>query len=194
MLEVGNGGMTADRVHRPTSRSGRCSSAPLLLGNDLRSVSAATLSIVENADVIAVNQDWGGSQGRRLVDNGDTEVWAKPMSDGAFAVVLLNRGASAATVSTTAAAIGFGGSYPVHDERSLDERRPRPRPAAIAATVPAHGVVMYRVSRAGSLAAAPAAGTFQVSDMTWLASSQRLGAGRARPVQRRAGGRRRRRR
>jgi len=109
MLEVGNGGMT------PTEYTTHFSlwallSAPLLLGNDLRSVSAATLSIVENADVIAVNQDWGGSQGRRLVDNGDTEVWGKPMSDGSFAVVLLNRGASATTVSTTAAAIGLGGS------------------------------------------------------------------------------------
>jgi len=173
MLEVGNGGMT------PTEYTTHFSlwallSAPLLLGNDLRSVSAATLSIVENADVIAVNQDWGGSQGRRLVDNGDTEVWGKPMSDGSFAVVLLNRGASATTVSTTAAAIGLGGSsqYTLKD---LWSKNTSTSTGAIAATVPSHGVVMYRVSRAGTLAAGPGAATMQVSDMTWLASANGWG-------------------
>jgi alpha-galactosidase len=173
MLEVGNGGMT------PTEYTTHFSlwallSAPLLLGNDLRSVSSATLSIVENPDVIAVNQDWGGSQGRRLVDNGDTEVWGKPMSDGSFALVLLNRGGSATTVSTSAAAIGLGGSsqYTLKD---LWSKSTSTSTGTIAATVPAHGVVMYRVSRAGTLAAPPTAGTKQVSDLPWLASTNGWG-------------------
>lgn len=31
--------------------------------------------------MIAVDQDWGGHQGVRVRDNGDQEVWRKPMSD-----------------------------------------------------------------------------------------------------------------
>ena len=123
---------------------------------------------MRNADVIAVNQDWGGSQGRRVADNGDTEVWAKPMSDGSVAAVLLNRGGSATTVSTTAAALGLGGS--ARTRRKTSGRRPPRAPGTISATVPSHGVAMFRVTRAAP-PTPPAAGTLQVSDLPWLASS-----------------------
>ena len=75
-------------------------SSPLLLGNDLRSMNSTTLGIIRNKDVIDVNQDWGGSQGRRIRDDGTSEVWAKPMSDGSVAVVLFNRGSAAATTTS----------------------------------------------------------------------------------------------
>ncbi|RVX45971.1 alpha-galactosidase [Nonomuraea polychroma] len=173
MLEVGNGGMTQAEYTTHFSLWALLSS-PLLLGNDLRSVSASTLSIVKNADVIAVNQDWGGSQGRRVADFGETEVWAKPMSDGSVAVVLLNRTGAAATVATTAAALGIGGSsqYTLKD---LWSKATTTSTGSVSATVPSHGVAMYRVTRAGTLAAAPASGTLQVSDLTWLASSNGWG-------------------
>ena len=173
MLEVGNGGMTQTEYTTHFSLWSLLSS-PLLLGNDLRSVSANTLSIVENTDVVAVNQDWGGSQGRRVADFGETEVWAKPMSDGTLAVVLLNRTDTATTVATTAAALGIGGSsqYTLKD---LWTKATSTSTGAVSATVPSHGVVMYRVTRAGTLAAAPASGTLQVSDLSWVASSNGWG-------------------
>jgi alpha-galactosidase len=173
MLEVGNGGMTQTEYTTHFSLWSLLSS-PLLLGNDLRSVSASTLSIVANTDVLAVNQDWGGSQGRRVADFGETEVWAKPMSDGSVAVVLLNRTGAATTVATTAAALGIGGSsqYTLKD---LWSKATSTSTGAISANVPSHGVTMYRVTRAGTLAAAPASGTLQVSDLSWLASSNGWG-------------------
>jgi alpha-galactosidase len=173
MLEVGNGGMTQTEYTTHFSLWSLLSS-PLLLGNDLRSVSASTLSIVANTDVLAVNQDWGGSQGRRVADFGETEVWAKPMSDGSVAVVLLNRTGAATTVATTAAALGIGGSsqYTLKD---LWSKATSTSTGAISANVPSHGVTMYRVTRAGTLAAPPASGTLQVSDLSWLASSNGWG-------------------
>ena len=102
MLEVGNGGMTTTEYISHFSLWSLLSS-PLLLGNDLRSMNSTTLGIIRNKDVIDVNQDWGGSQGRRIRDDGTSEVWAKPMSDGSVAVVLFNRGSAAATISTSAA-------------------------------------------------------------------------------------------
>jgi len=173
MLEVGNGGMTATEYTAHFSLWSLLSS-PLLLGNDLRSVSTATLDIIRNADVIAVNQDWGGSQGRKVRDFGNTEVWAKPMSDGSVAVVLFNRGGSAATVTTSAAELGLGGSSS-YTLRNLWTGATSSTTGAISASVAAHGVVMHRVTRAGTTIAPPSAGTYQVGGMTWLASSNGWG-------------------
>ena len=173
MLEVGNGGMTATEYTAHFSLWALLNS-PLLLGNDLRSVSSGTLNIVRNADVIAVNQDWGGSQGRRVRDFGATEVWAKPMSDGSAAVVLFNRNTSATTVTTSAAEIGLGGSSS-YSLRNLWTGAVSSTSGAISDSVPGHGVVMYRATRGGTLQAAPGAGTVQVGNMTWLASSNGWG-------------------
>ncbi|MFI5911512.1 NPCBM/NEW2 domain-containing protein [Dactylosporangium sp. NPDC051541] len=173
MLEVGNGALTQDENIAHFSLWALLSS-PLLLGNDLRSVSAGTLSILRNADVIAVNRDWGGSQGRRVADAGDQEVWAKPMSDGSVAVALFNRGGGTATVSTTTAALGLGGSSS-YSAKNLWTGATSTTTGALSASVPSHGVAMFRVTRAGSLSAAPGAGTYQVSDLTWPASSNSWG-------------------
>jgi len=89
-------------------------------------------------------------------------------------VVLLNRTGAPSTVATAAAAVGIGGSsqYTVKD---LWSKSITTSTGAISATVPAHGVAMYRVTRSGSLAAPPAPGTLQVSDLSWLASSNGWG-------------------
>jgi alpha-galactosidase len=143
MLEVGNG---------PTETESRAHfslwallNAPLLAGNDIRSMSAATRTILTNTDVIAVDQDWGGRQGSKLSDNGNLEVWRKPMSTGAVATVLLNRGTSTATVSTTATALGLGAasSYTLRD---LWAHTDGTSTGAVSASVPAHGAAMFLVS------------------------------------------------
>jgi hypothetical protein len=51
-------------------------------------------AILTNKEVIAVNQDPLGIEGRRVRKEGDLEVWARPLQDGSRAVVLLNRAAS----------------------------------------------------------------------------------------------------
>ncbi len=66
--------------------------APLIAGNDLRSMRPEIHDILTNKEVIAVDQDPLGRQGERVVKNGDSEVWSKQLTDGSRAVVLLNRG------------------------------------------------------------------------------------------------------
>ncbi|MEQ0561775.1 NPCBM/NEW2 domain-containing protein [Amycolatopsis sp. NEAU-NG30] len=56
------------------------------------------LDTIANRDVIAVDQDWSGTPGRKVRDLSDAEIWAKPMSDGSVAVLLLNRGSVARTI------------------------------------------------------------------------------------------------
>ena len=65
MLEVGNGRMTYDEYVAHFSLWALLN-APLIAGNDLRTMADSTRSILTNKDVIAVNQDWGGMQGVRI--------------------------------------------------------------------------------------------------------------------------------
>jgi alpha-galactosidase len=82
MLEIGNGGMNDDE-YRTHMSLWSILAAPLLAGNDLRNMTPAIAGILMNREVIAVDQDKEGKQGRRITKSGDQEVWAKPLSDGA---------------------------------------------------------------------------------------------------------------
>src|SRR6185503_19785389 len=62
MLEVGNGGMT-DAEYRAHMSLWALEAAPLIAGNDLRSMSDSTRAILTNPEVIAVDQDSLGAQG-----------------------------------------------------------------------------------------------------------------------------------
>ncbi|MFG1651610.1 glycoside hydrolase family 27 protein [Micromonospora sp. NPDC049275] len=147
MLEVGNG--PTDTESRAHFSLWALLNAPLLAGNDIRTMSAATRTILTNTDVIAVNQDWGGQQGRKISDSGDLEVWRKPMSTGGVATVLLNRGSGTTTMSTTASALGLGsaGSYTVRD---LWSHTTSTSTGTISASVPAHGAAMFLVTGGGT--------------------------------------------
>lgn len=102
MLQVGRG-MTYDEDKAHFSMWCMMVS-PLLAGNDLTTMSDETLGILTNKEMIEINQDPLFYQARRLRDDGDLEVWAKPMKDtmsGDIAVALLNR-------SETPQKISFG--------------------------------------------------------------------------------------
>ena len=143
MLEVGNGGMTSTE-YRAHMSLWSLLNAPLIAGNDLRDMDAETLSVLTDPDVVGVNQDWGGEQGSKRRDDGDVEVWAKPMSDGSAAVVLLNRGDGTETIATDARELGLpkSAAYSVHD---LWADTTRSSSGVIRASVPSHGAVMYVV-------------------------------------------------
>ena len=97
--------------------------APLLAGNDVRSMSPQTLAILTNRDIIAVDQDPLVAQGHPLQD--DPRVWVKPLADGAVAVALTNAGTTAGDVGTTAAAAGFAGRRLLPRARSVGSYRKR---------------------------------------------------------------------
>ncbi|MER5267060.1 ricin-type beta-trefoil lectin domain protein [Actinosynnema sp. NPDC002837] len=125
--------------------------APLMAGNDIRTMSADVSAILRNPRLLAVNQDRLGAGGRRVRDDGNTEVFAKALSDGSVAVGLFNRGGSTATVSTTAAQLGLsGGSFSLTD---LWTGGASTTSGAISASVPAHGVAAFRVSGGSPIAA-----------------------------------------
>lgn len=89
MLEVGNGmTVSEDRAHFTMW----CMlSAPLMAGNDLRTMSKDTREILMNPEVIAIDQDPLGVQALKYAMDGDIHTWVKPMADGKWAFCFLNR-------------------------------------------------------------------------------------------------------
>lgn len=75
--------------------------APLMIGCDIRNMDPETRRILTNPEAIAIDQDPLGKQGNRVARTGSTDVWRKPLSNGAMAIALLNRGDQPATIVAT---------------------------------------------------------------------------------------------
>jgi alpha-galactosidase len=145
MLEIGNGGMT-DVEYRTHMSLWSILGAPLLAGNDLRSMSSATLEILTNREVIAVNQDEEGKQGRRISKSGDQEVWTRPLFGGAQAVGLFNRGGTPSKITLTWSDLGLI-STPTHVRDLWAHGDLKLDGSEYSVMVPSHGVVMLRVAK-----------------------------------------------
>ncbi len=145
MLEVGNGGMTTEE-YRAHFSLWSILAAPLIAGNDLREMKPEIHDILTNKEVIAVDQDPLGSEGRRVLKNGDLEVWAKQMQDGSRAVVLLNRATTEKEIEFAWENLG----YPSHlsaSVRDLWQAKDLGQfKEKFSATVAPHSVVMVRVA------------------------------------------------
>ena len=144
MLEVGNGGMTTTE-YRSHFSLWCLLSAPLMAGNDLRTMSGEIKEILTNREVIAVDQDPLGLQGRRVKREGDQEVWSKQLADGGRAVVLFNRGAQAAQLSVSWTEIGYPQNLPAQVRDLWAAKDLGKMSGKFTAEVPSHGVVMITV-------------------------------------------------
>ncbi len=156
MMEIGNG-MTVgeDRAHFALWSM---MASPLIMGNDLRSASKQTLDILGNKEVIAVNQDSLGIQAMRYLDeNGDLDVWAKPLSNGDWAICFLNRSEVPHTIhfdwskhriseDITGRTLQFSGvHYQLRDlfqHKSIGATK-----EVLNAVIPAHDVLMLRLQK-----------------------------------------------
>lgn len=143
MLEIGNGHMSEDE-YRTHMSLWSLAAAPLLAGNDLRTMSASTKSILMNREVIAIDQDQLGKQASP-VKSGAFETWVKPLADGSVAVGVVNMGAVAAPATVKASDLQLKGA--VKSARDLWLHKDvHFEGGAYTATVPAHGVLLLRVS------------------------------------------------
>jgi alpha-galactosidase len=144
MLEIGNGGMTNEE-YRTHMSLWSLLAAPLLAGNDLRSMTQDIKDILMNKEVIAIDQDSLGKQAARVAKVGDLEVWSRPLADGSRAVGLFNRGTSAATVTASWSDLGITGAQKVRDlwkHQDIGEKD-----GSFSAEVAPHGVVLVKVAK-----------------------------------------------
>jgi alpha-galactosidase len=119
--------------------------APLILGSDPRKLSTATIKMLTNRSVIAIDQDRLGVQGTVVEHHRATQIWVKPLAGGARAVAILNRGATPVELTTTPRAIGIARAARYRIE-NLWTHRTVTTDGTIRTRVPPHAAALYRVS------------------------------------------------
>lgn len=142
MLEVGNGGMTTEE-YRSHFSIWALAKAPLLIGCDIRGMSNVTFELLSNKEIIAVNQDKLGVQGKKLKKDGDLEVSGGPLSNNRVAVVLWNRGSSQARITAYWSDIGLEPSTVVKARDLWAHSTQSSVQGQLTATVDSHASKMY---------------------------------------------------
>jgi alpha-galactosidase len=91
MLEVGNGKLSLSE-NRTHFSWWAMLAAPLLAGNDLPNMKPEITAILTNKDVVAIDQDSLGKQGKHAYSDGEVEVWTRELQGGAMAIAVINVG------------------------------------------------------------------------------------------------------
>jgi alpha-galactosidase len=145
MLEVGNG--LNDTEGRAHFSMWAIMASPLITGNDLSTMSATTKEILTNKEVIAVNQDSLGQQGRVVATPGtNLEVWSKEMAEtNTRAVALFNRSTGSASITVKWSDIGIpSGAAAVRDLWAAKDLGSS-TDSYTASNVSSHSVVMLKI-------------------------------------------------
>jgi alpha-galactosidase len=145
MLEVGNGGMNLTE-YRAHFGLWCLMAAPLMAGNDIRSMSSDIRDLLTNREVIAIDQDPLGVAGDRVRDDGDLEVWSRPLADGSRAVGLLNRSKNVQRISVTWKEIILDPEMEATVRDLWQHKDLGSFRQSFSAEVPSHGLVLVKVS------------------------------------------------
>jgi hypothetical protein len=117
--------------------------SPLMLGVNLPDNDDWTTAILSNPEVLAVNQDSPGRQGRRVTDpSSAAETWIKPQADGSSAVGFFNRTGQTVKLDVSWRKLGFRSTPKVRD---LWLRKDLGRQKNFVAELPPHGCALLRV-------------------------------------------------
>ena len=143
MLEVGNGGMTPTE-YRTHFSIWSMLAAPLMAGNDLRTMSAQTRDILANKDVIAIDQDPLGKEAKRVFERDGVEIWTRPLADGGEAVGIFNRNEAERSAWFSWAQVGRA-SRPTNLRDLWTHEDVVAGETGYAGNVPAHGVILLRL-------------------------------------------------
>jgi alpha-galactosidase len=119
--------------------------APLIAGNDLGSMSEETKSILMNTEVIAIDQDPEAKPAKKVSEQGNLVVAARPLKNQTWAVGLFNRGDASTRIGIRWSELGLQGKLHVRDlwaHKNLGTIVDQ-----FSANVPSHGVVLITVKR-----------------------------------------------
>src|SRR5215510_5023114 len=145
MLEIGNGAMTNDEYKTHMSLWAILA-APLLAGNDLRSMTPEIAAILMNKEVIAVDQDKLGKQGQRAWQSGEQEVWTRQLNGNAMVIAIFNRAKDEAKIAVKPADLKITGKWKARDLWTHQDVA-WPADGEYSVTIPPHGVVMLKLSK-----------------------------------------------
>ncbi len=115
----------------------------MLIGCDIAQMDDFTVALLCNHEVNAVNQDILGKQAKREVLDGSIQIWARPLSDGSYAVGIFN-------VGTTDARVDFKKYFAQMGISSLKAARDLWRQKDLSTSdvnyfIPTHGVKLLKI-------------------------------------------------
>jgi hypothetical protein len=147
MMVLGMPGLT-DTENRVHMSLWVMSGAPLIVGADLTALSAPSLSVLTNADVVKVDQDPLGLQAVRVSEpRTGLEVWSKKLAKpGERAVLLLNRTGESSSISVDWSDLGLLGSVASKRKDLWTGKNVSASAKPIAATVPSQDAVLLLVT------------------------------------------------
>lgn len=152
-IEVGNGsndGLTPDERQTQLSLWALASS-PFILGTDLTHLDPTDLGYLKNRAVLAVDQD--AIDASRISNTSTSQIFTKTEKSGDVIVGLFNTSGSTETVSADVSSLGLSsGTYKLDN---LWTNKSVETAGTVAASIPSHGVALYRVTRAGAGSVAP---------------------------------------
>lgn len=144
MLQVGRGmSYEEDKTHF----SMWCMlTSPLLISCDLTHLSDQSKEILTNKELIAIDQDPGYRQGRRVInkESGNIDIWVKALGKSGKhkAIAIMNRSDTPTTYRLVAEKIALAGKQKVRD---LWQHKDLGRLSDLAAfQIPAHGIVILK--------------------------------------------------
>ncbi|SEG91340.1 alpha-galactosidase [Nonomuraea solani] len=155
LIQAGRGGMT-ETEYRTQFTLWAMGAAPLILQAD---PAKAPASVVANPKVIAVDQDKLGAHGTFVTSDGWYHVLSKPLENGDRAIALFNESDRSATISTKVGSTR-------HRVEDLWTGAVTSTTGELAAQVPAHAALLYRVS--ASQEQAPPVVTFEADPPKFL--------------------------
>lgn len=154
MLEVGNGGMTTSEYTTHFSLWAMVK-APLIIGCDLGSANNATLTILGNSDVIALNQDPLGKQAvckfgcdqANYVSGAAANVFTVALANGDTGVSITNFGVNNMNYTLSLSQIGISGNAQI---KELWDKTTQTSNQIVVTNLAKHSIKVYRISAAKS--------------------------------------------
>jgi alpha-galactosidase len=144
MLEVGNGKLSVEE-NRSHFTWWAMLAAPLLAGNDLPNMKPAIHDILTNRDVIAIDQDPLGKQGKKAYANGEVEVWTRHLKGGALAIAVFNVGSDRYSTHPFHLNLGKLGLHGPQTGKDLWTGKPITLTNDQAIELPSHNVLLVRI-------------------------------------------------
>ncbi len=177
LLQIGNGGSSLLDYTSEFSLWAEMS-APLIASTNIAALTPAELAVYENPNVIAVDQDPLGVPGVPISSAHGLWVLTKRLTGGGRAVVLFNSTNTAATIATTAAAVGLRARH-IYALHNLWTNAVTQTSGAIRAFVAGQGVAMFTVA---AIAKREARTLAPQTVLSLSANSSGLGVGRSTTV------------
>jgi alpha-galactosidase len=171
MLLIGDNGQLTLAEQRSQFALWSAMGSPLMLSTDVRKMAAdpttyaPQLTILKNADIIAVDQDSLGAGGYLASrDNTSTgagvDVVVKPLANGRRAVAVLNKNAASTQYTLDLSRVGFDNLGCTRTARDLWSHTDFSVTSSISTTIAAHDTAIYTIDP-GSCGAATAVGQIQ---------------------------------